>query len=118
MFTTDMGSLAHDRIHDLLTARTATMALLDASQAKDQPSPVRETHPALEEASYTMLETIEDEIIAWLNAVIYQERGVHDIKHIDRLLGGILSSIGGSGGYLKRAWAEVYPKRAWPESED
>lgn len=110
MFTTDMGSLAHDRIHDLLTARSATMTLLDQAHVKDHPAPVRESHPVLEEASFTMLETIETEIIAWLRAVIYQERGAHDVKHIDRLLGGILGRI----GYLEDAWAQEYPKREWP----
>lgn len=112
MFTTDMGSLAHDRIHDLMTTRSAVMALLDPAHTKDHPSPVRDTHPALEEASYTLLESVEDEIIAWLQAVIYQERDIHDVQLIDRLLDGVPGRI----GYLKRAWSAVYPKRPWPEA--
>lgn len=112
MFTTDMGSLAHDRIHDLFTALDSMREILSAEHAKDHPSPVRVTHPALEEAIYETSEKIEDEIIAWLQAVVYQERGTHDVEHIDHLFGGRIERL----GLIDIAYANVYPNRERPQA--
>ncbi len=106
-FKTDMGSLAYEKIYDLLELDEGLMNI-GMKRTKDEPSEVRRVAPNRVNTTMDMREYIEDEIVGWLKAVRKQESGTNDIKMLNNLFHNKLSQR----GILQQALLQKEPQAA------
>ena len=92
-FKTDMGSLAYEKIYDLLELDDA-LTHIGMKRTKDEPSEVRKIAPSRVNTTMDIREYIEDEIVGWLKAVKKQESGTNDITLLNELFNNKLSQRG------------------------